>query len=126
METKLKNKLFKIVPLEGTVFFFYLQHCIGVCTSRFYLFSSSGPILVTDNGTCEVNEYCQPNDEGIATRATDGFRVIKRTGENQVLVLIKPNDDENRKLKRDIAVIEELQKQSVVTMQEYHTQKRRE
>ncbi|MCM3322236.1 hypothetical protein [Cytobacillus kochii] len=37
--------------------------------------------------------------------------------------MIKPNDDENRKLKRDIAVIEELQKQSVVTMQEYHTQK---
>ncbi|MED1607307.1 hypothetical protein P4U90_18435 [Cytobacillus kochii] len=37
--------------------------------------------------------------------------------------MIKPNDDENRKLKRDIAVIEELQKRSVVTMQEYRTQK---
>lgn len=78
-----------------------------------------GQVLVRDDGTCEVNGYCQPNDEGIATKATAGFRVIKRTGENQVLVLIKPNDDENRTLRRDITVIEELQKQSAVTMQEY-------
>lgn len=61
-----------------------------------------GQILVRDDGSCEMNGYCKSNDEGIATKSTEGFRVIKRTGENQVLVLIKPNDDENRKLSEKI------------------------
>ncbi|MFC6602912.1 peptidase G2 autoproteolytic cleavage domain-containing protein [Ectobacillus funiculus] len=26
-----------------------------------------GKLLIRDDGTCKVNSYCQPNDDGIAT-----------------------------------------------------------
>ncbi|WP_236883371.1 peptidase G2 autoproteolytic cleavage domain-containing protein [Clostridium botulinum] len=45
-----------------------------------------GKILVRDDGTCQVNRYCRPNKEGIATASRYGYRVMKRIGENQVLV----------------------------------------
>lgn len=48
-----------------------------------------GQVLVRDDGTCEVDGYCRPNDEGIATKSVQGYRVLKRTGTNQVLVLLK-------------------------------------
>ncbi|MFE4403911.1 peptidase G2 autoproteolytic cleavage domain-containing protein, partial [Bacillus subtilis] len=48
-----------------------------------------GKLLVRDDGTCEVNSYCKSNDEGIATKANQGYRVLERTGPNQVLVLVK-------------------------------------
>lgn len=48
-----------------------------------------GKILIRDDGTCLVNGYCKPNDEGIATASSEGYRVMKRTGENQVLVLFR-------------------------------------
>ncbi|OMF02320.1 hypothetical protein BK124_02145 [Paenibacillus amylolyticus] len=48
-----------------------------------------GKLLVRDDGTCQVDGYCRPNDEGIATAATAGFRVLARTGANQIKVLVK-------------------------------------
>ncbi|MDQ0242998.1 autotransporter adhesin [Bacillus fengqiuensis] len=48
-----------------------------------------GKLRVRDDGTCQVNGYCRPNNEGIATASKDGYRVIKRTGPNQILVLFK-------------------------------------
>jgi hypothetical protein len=48
-----------------------------------------GKLLVRDDGTCQPKGYCKPNNEGIATAADHGYRVMKRTGPNQVLVLIK-------------------------------------
>jgi hypothetical protein len=48
-----------------------------------------GQIRVRDDGTCEVNGYCKPNGEGIATKSDQGYRVMERTGPNQVLVLVK-------------------------------------
>ncbi|MBX9976617.1 peptidase G2 autoproteolytic cleavage domain-containing protein, partial [Cytobacillus firmus] len=48
-----------------------------------------GKILIRDDGTCEVNGYCKPNDNGIATKVDQGYRVLKRTGANQILVLFK-------------------------------------
>ncbi|TXR98058.1 hypothetical protein DN390_20390 [Bacillus sp. SH7-1] len=48
-----------------------------------------GKILVRDDGTCQVNEYCRPNNSGIATAADSGYRVMKRTGPNQILVLFR-------------------------------------
>ena len=48
-----------------------------------------GQILVRDDGTCKENGYCKPNDEGIATASSEGYRVMKRTGKNQVLVLFR-------------------------------------
>ncbi|MES9738847.1 hypothetical protein ABWK46_16155 [Peribacillus frigoritolerans] len=47
-----------------------------------------GKLLVRDDGTAHVNGYYKPNNEGIATAANQGYRVMERTGENQVLVLV--------------------------------------
>jgi autotransporter adhesin len=48
-----------------------------------------GQLLVRDDGTCQPKGYCKPNNEGIATASSEGYRVMKRTGTNQVLVLVK-------------------------------------
>lgn len=48
-----------------------------------------GKLLVRDDGTCAVNGYCLPNDEGIATASTSGYRVMKRIAPNIVQVLLK-------------------------------------
>ncbi|WP_253186988.1 peptidase G2 autoproteolytic cleavage domain-containing protein [Paenibacillus sp. GP183] len=48
-----------------------------------------GQLLVRDDGTCLVNGYCKSNDEGVASEATTGYRVMKRTGPNQIQILFK-------------------------------------
>lgn len=48
-----------------------------------------GKLLVRDDGTCQVNGYCKSNDEGIATATTNGYRVMKRTGTNQIMILVR-------------------------------------
>ncbi|WCK56164.1 peptidase G2 autoproteolytic cleavage domain-containing protein [Aneurinibacillus sp. Ricciae_BoGa-3] len=48
-----------------------------------------GKLLVRDDGTCEPNGYCKPNDEGVATASRNGYRVMKRVGDNQIQIFIK-------------------------------------
>ncbi|MFD4820413.1 peptidase G2 autoproteolytic cleavage domain-containing protein [Peribacillus butanolivorans] len=48
-----------------------------------------GKLRVRDDGTCQMNGYCKPNDEGIAMASDKGYRVMERTGPNQILVLFK-------------------------------------
>jgi trimeric autotransporter adhesin len=48
-----------------------------------------GKLLVRDDGNCQVGGYCKPNDEGIATEASTGYRVMKRTGSNQIQIFVK-------------------------------------
>ncbi|EJQ11700.1 hypothetical protein IE3_03161, partial [Bacillus cereus BAG3X2-1] len=48
-----------------------------------------GKLLVRDDGTCQVNGYCKSNDEGIATASTNGYRIMKRTGPNQIMILVR-------------------------------------
>ncbi len=48
-----------------------------------------GQLLVRDDGSCEVNGYCKPNKKGIATKALCGYRVLERTGENQILIVFR-------------------------------------
>lgn len=48
-----------------------------------------GQMLVCDDGTCKPGKYCRPNDKGIATDSNEGYRVMKRTGPNQILLLFK-------------------------------------
>jgi hypothetical protein len=48
-----------------------------------------GKLLVRDDGTCQVNGFCKPNNAGIATTATNGYRVMKRASENIVQILVK-------------------------------------
>jgi hypothetical protein len=48
-----------------------------------------GKLLVRDDGSCEVDSYCKPNQDGIAVKASSGYRVLERTGEYQILVLFR-------------------------------------
>ncbi|OMF02319.1 hypothetical protein BK124_02140 [Paenibacillus amylolyticus] len=48
-----------------------------------------GMLLVRDDGTCIEDEFCLPNDEGVATATTKGYRVLKRTGANQIRIYVK-------------------------------------
>lgn len=48
-----------------------------------------GKLIVYDDGTCEVNGYCKSGDNGIATKADSGYRVMKRVGDNLIQVLLK-------------------------------------
>ena len=48
-----------------------------------------GQVLVRDNGTCRENGYCVPNDQGVATAASRGYRVMERRGPNQILILLR-------------------------------------
>lgn len=48
-----------------------------------------GQILIRDDGTCQVNGCCRPNEEGIATASKEGYRVMERTGANQILILFR-------------------------------------
>lgn len=48
-----------------------------------------GKILVKDDGTCLVNGYCMPNNNGVATASQYGYRVLKRIAANQILILFR-------------------------------------
>ncbi len=48
-----------------------------------------GKLLVRDDGTCQVNGFCKPNNDGIATTATNGYRVMKRVSEEIIQILVK-------------------------------------
>lgn len=50
-----------------------------------------GKITVVDDGTCEVNGYCWPGENGIATKETfrDTYRVIERLDETHIRIVIK-------------------------------------
>ena len=49
-----------------------------------------GQVVIVDDGTCQVNGYCFPNSNGIATATEDkrGYRVLKRKDETHVLVYV--------------------------------------
>lgn len=48
-----------------------------------------GKLMVRDDGTCRVNGTCRPNNQGIATDARDGYRVLSRTGPNRIRILMR-------------------------------------
>lgn len=48
-----------------------------------------GQILLRDDGTCQVDGCCRPNDEGVAAASANGYRVLKRTGPNQIIILFR-------------------------------------
>lgn len=50
-----------------------------------------GALKVRDDGTCKVNGYCQPTNDGIATMSQTGYRVIKRITEDIIQVIVYPN-----------------------------------
>lgn len=48
-----------------------------------------GQVLVRDNGACKPNSYCIVSDQGMAVQAQRGYRVMERTGPNQILILLR-------------------------------------
>lgn len=48
-----------------------------------------GKLVAIDDGTCQVNSYCKPNKDGIATASDTGYRVIERLDENHIRILLK-------------------------------------
>lgn len=47
-----------------------------------------GILIAVDDGTCEVNSYCMPNDNGVATAAETGYRVMKRLDETHIEIFV--------------------------------------
>ncbi|MGM0878466.1 MAG: peptidase G2 autoproteolytic cleavage domain-containing protein [Bacillota bacterium] len=98
-----------------------------------------GKLLIRDDGTCEVNGYCNPSDEGIATKASQGYRVMERTGPNQVMVLLNsvPANQSNRVEElKELAKIKEqsikhlkelakLKEQGCLTDEEFQSEKQK-
>lgn len=48
-----------------------------------------GKLLVRDNGTCQVNGYCMPDENGVATASVEGYRVLARTAPDQIKIYVK-------------------------------------
>ncbi|USK50923.1 hypothetical protein LIT38_05535 [Bacillus sp. CMF12] len=78
-----------------------------------------GQVLVRDDGTCEVDSYCMPNDEGIATKASQGYRVLERTGENQVLVLFNSVPVNQSNLVKEIEELTRLKEQVTLLFKKF-------
>jgi hypothetical protein len=48
-----------------------------------------GKLVVIDDGTCKINGYCYPSENGIATASETGYRVMSRIDESHIRVLVK-------------------------------------
>lgn len=48
-----------------------------------------GKLAVVDDGSCQVNGYCQPGADGIAVSAETGYRVIARLDDMHVKIVVK-------------------------------------
>ena len=49
-----------------------------------------GVLVVRDDGSCQVNGFCEVADGGIATASDTGYRVVKRVNDNLVKVIFTP------------------------------------
>ncbi|MBT2667115.1 hypothetical protein J7J00_16585 [Bacillus sp. ISL-4] len=84
-----------------------------------------GKLLVRDDGSCEVNGYCMPNGEGIATKAKQGYRVLDRTGTNQILVLFNYIPINSSNHIEDLKRLAELKEQGYLTEEEFQNEKQK-
>lgn len=48
-----------------------------------------GKLLVYSDGSCNVGDFCKPNDEGIATKSDSGYYVLEKRDNNIIKVLVK-------------------------------------
>lgn len=63
-----------------------------------------GLVVVIDNGKCEINGRCMPNDEGIAVPNTNnlGYQVIDRIDSTHILIAVEPSADMIQRIKTDM------------------------
>ncbi|MGE7592052.1 peptidase G2 autoproteolytic cleavage domain-containing protein [Peribacillus frigoritolerans] len=83
-----------------------------------------GKLLVWDDGTCKAGSYCKPNHEGIATASDQGYRILERTRQNQILVLITPGyrrSDINNAVQ--LEKLAKLKEQGYLTEEEFQMEK---
>ena len=48
-----------------------------------------GKIIVVDDGTCQINGYCNVSNNGIATKSENGYRVIQRLDDNHIKIIFR-------------------------------------
>ena len=48
-----------------------------------------GQIVMVDDGTCQVNSFCKPSVNGVATASVDGYRVMTRIDDTHIKVLVR-------------------------------------
>ena len=48
-----------------------------------------GQVVAVDDGGCQVNGYCRPGADGIATAADTGYRVMARIDNTHIKILVK-------------------------------------
>lgn len=48
-----------------------------------------GRLRVVDDGSCQAGDKCGCGENGVAVKATDGFKVLKRISKNVIEILIK-------------------------------------
>ncbi|MFB3167750.1 peptidase G2 autoproteolytic cleavage domain-containing protein [Neobacillus sp. 179-C4.2 HS] len=85
-----------------------------------------GKMLVRDDGTCQVNRFCKPNNAGIATESENGFRVMKRTGRNQILVLVTPLQIvENKSTIEQLSQLIIIKEKGYLSIEEFEIEKQK-
>lgn len=87
-----------------------------------------GKLLVRDDGTCEVDGYCCPNNDGIATASDTGYRVMERIGSNQIRVLVHATFQKTSVHMSRVEQLERLSKlkeQGMITENEFEFEKQR-
>ncbi|WP_338787385.1 peptidase G2 autoproteolytic cleavage domain-containing protein [Metabacillus sp. FJAT-53654] len=85
-----------------------------------------GQLLVRDDGTCKPGSYCKPNNEGIATASNQGYRVMQRTNQNQVLVIVPQafRNPSNNKVDQ-LEKLAKLKEQGYLTEEEFQIEKQK-
>ena len=48
-----------------------------------------GKLIVVDDGSCQINQYCTCGPNGIATKSDHGYRVMARIDENHIKILLR-------------------------------------
>lgn len=48
-----------------------------------------GKLIVRDDGSCQVNGYCYPSENGIAAASEKGYRVMSRIDDTHIKILVK-------------------------------------
>ncbi|MGM0879357.1 MAG: SHOCT domain-containing protein, partial [Bacillota bacterium] len=69
--------------------------------------------------------YCKPNNEGIATVSDTGYRVMERTGANQVLVLLNSVPANQSNLVKELKELAKLKEQGYLTEEEFQIGKQK-
>ncbi|KAA9013580.1 hypothetical protein F4V44_24685 [Niallia endozanthoxylica] len=84
-----------------------------------------GQLLVRDDSTCKAGGYCKPNRIGVATASDQGYRVLKRTNQNQVLIVapqLYRNSFSN--LVNQLEKLANFREEGYLTEEEFHIAKK--